>query len=68
MNTRIVPINSPLDIKIKDENDQKVRDNAESLLKSMPKEFDESLVRQRFPITYSDPLSNLINRETDKYN
>ncbi len=68
LNTRIVPVSNPLDVKVKDENDLKVKENAENLLRTIPVPINSDEVKQKFPIGYRSPLYNLLNREVNKYN
>mmetsp|Transcript_7296 Transcript_7296/g.6469 ORF Transcript_7296/g.6469 Transcript_7296/m.6469 type:complete len:217 (-) Transcript_7296:433-1083(-) len=62
LNTKRVPLNNPLDIKIKDENDGKVKDIALSLIRSLRHQFDQP------PTFQQEPLFVFVKREVSQYN
>lgn len=44
LNSKRVPINNPLNIETKNENDLKVKDIAINLLKNLPKQFSKEMI------------------------
>ena len=60
-------VENPLDVTVRDVNDNIVLGKAYDLLKYVPHPIEYSEIQERFSINRHDPLINLGNKETEKY-
>ena len=58
---------NPLDITIRDANDNIVLEKAHQLLSYVPEPIEYEEIQRRFTIDKHNPLTNLGNKETEKY-
>lgn len=55
------------DLPKRDLNDAKLGELAVKLLNRLDAQFDMSVIKEKFPLKYKEPLNNLVNRDLSLY-